>query len=171
MKPAIVLRQHDARWPGLFEAEREAILSVCGDLIGELHHIGSTSIPGIAAKPIIDILATLGRHEDGWACTDAMARLGYEYRGDGGVDGRHYFRKGNPQTHHVHMFARDHPAVSRGVRFRDYLRTHPKEAHAYEVLKRELAARFVTDTLSYSNAKSDFCGRIDRLALASKPAP
>ena len=69
------------------------------------------------------------------------------------------------------MFARDHPAVSRGIRFRHYLRSHPNEARAYEALKRELAARFVTDTLSYSNAKTDFCERIDRLAFASKPTP
>jgi GrpB-like predicted nucleotidyltransferase (UPF0157 family) len=115
------------------------------------------------------MLATLDRHSDGLACTDAMARLGYDYRGDGGIEGRHYFRRGDPQTHHVHMFAKDHPAVVRDLRFRDYLRSHPKDAQAYETLKRELAARFVTNTLSYSNAKAEFCERIDQLALAFKP--
>ena len=129
-----------------------------------IHHIGSTSIPGIAAKPIIDILVALHRDEDGQACADAMQELGYEYRGDGGIPGRHYFRKGDPHTHHVHMWVEGHPEFERHLRFRDYLRPHPDEARAYEALKRELAARFGSDTYSYSLAKDAFCARIDRLA-------
>src|SRR5262245_35383074 len=128
MKPPIVLLPHDPQGAVIFEAERDAICSTCGNLILELHHIGSTAIPGIAA---------------------------------GGIEGRHYFRRGNPQTHHVHMFAKGHAEISRHLRFRDYLRSHPDEARAYEALKRELAARFVSNTLAYSNAKADFCARID----------
>lgn len=129
-----------------------------------IHHVGSTSIPGIAAKPIIDILVSLTRDEDGPACAEAMENLGYEYRGDGGIAGRHYYRKGNPHTHHVHMFVEGSSAYDRHLRFRDFLRSHPLEAEAYEALKHKLAAHFVSDTLSYSLAKNEFCERIDRLS-------
>ncbi|WP_164844716.1 GrpB family protein [Brucella pituitosa] len=129
-----------------------------------IHHVGSTSIPGIVAKSIIDILVALKRDEDGLVCAEAMRGLGYEYRGDGGIPGRHYYRKGDPHTHHVHMWVESNPEFGRHLRFRDYLSSHPKEAQAYETLKRELAERFVWDTFSYATAKNEFCQRIDRLA-------
>jgi GrpB-like predicted nucleotidyltransferase (UPF0157 family) len=166
MKRPIVLVAHDARWAGLFAAEQAAILGACGGLIRAVHHVGSTSIPGIAAKPVIDIMPVLARHEDGFACIEAMQGLGYESRGEAGIRDRHYFRKGDPRSHHVHMFAEGHPEIGRHLRFRDFLRTHPDEARAYEALKRELAARFIDDVGAYSDAKDDFCNRIDRLALA-----
>jgi GrpB-like predicted nucleotidyltransferase (UPF0157 family) len=106
----------------------------------EVHHVGSTAIPGIAATPVIDIMGLLRRHEEGFARVSAMAALGYEFRGEAGVSRRHYFRKGEPDRHHVHLFQFDHPEVGRHIRFRDYLRQHPKEASAYEALKRNLAA-------------------------------
>jgi GrpB-like predicted nucleotidyltransferase (UPF0157 family) len=165
MKPPIILEPHDPLWAVLFARERDALKDVCRG-ITEIHHIGSTAIPGIAAKPIIDMLVVLARHEDGLANVEAMQRLGYEYRGEGGVTGRHYFRKGNPHTHHVHMYETGHPEVGRNLRFRDYLRSHPKDAWAYEALKRELAARYVSDTLSYSRAKDEFCERIERSACS-----
>jgi len=127
MKAPIVLLPHDPQWTDLFEAERRAIERL-GGWFQSIHHIGSTAIPGIAAKPIIDILVILERSEDGVACADAMQTLGYEYRGDGGIPGRHYFRKGNPHTHHVHMWEAGRPEIGRHLRFRDYLRAHPEDA-------------------------------------------
>ncbi len=165
MKRLIVLAPYDPQWPGLFAIERDAILRACGDLIRAVHHVGSTSIPGIAAKPVIDVMAVLARHADGLACIPAMERLGYESRGAAGIEGRHFFRKGDPRSHHVHMFADGHPEIGRHLRFRDYLIAHPDELRAYEALKRELAARFVDDVGAYADAKDDFCHRIDRLAL------
>ena len=164
MKAPIVLKPYDPNWTVLFEAERDAMERLDRGWFKAIHHVGSTSIPGIAAKPIIDILVALHRDEDGPACVGAMAELGHEYRGDGGIPGRHYFRKGNPHTYHVHMWAKHHPEIARHLRFRDYLRAHPDEACTYEKLKRELAARFGSDTFSYSLAKNEFCARIDRLA-------
>ena len=163
MKAPIALKSYDPHWPVLFEIERQA-MQRSGGWFKAMHHVGSTSIPGMAAKPIIDILVVLDRHEDGLACVDAMRGLGYEYRGESGIAGRHYFRKGSPRTHHVHMFAAGHPEAGRHLRFRDYLRAHPDEARAYEALKRMLAARFGSDTYSYSKAKDEFCARIERLA-------
>lgn len=163
-KPPIVLIRHDPRWGALFEAERDAILRACGERIIALHHIGSTSIPGIAAKPVIDLMPVLRHDADGAACIEPMQRLGYIHRGEAGVVGRHFFRKGDPRSHHAGMYAEGHVEIGRHLRFRDYLRTHPEEAAAYEALKRRLAARFINDTVAYAEAKSDFCARIDRLA-------
>lgn len=132
MKSPIVLEPHNAGWAALFDVERLAMENVNEGWFTSIHHVGSTSIPGIAAKPIIDILASLERDQDGPACIIAMEKLGYEYLGSGGISGRHYFRKGNPHTHHVHMFAESNPSFERHLRFRDFLRSHPFEARAYE---------------------------------------
>ena len=164
-KPPIVLMPHAPQWAQAFEEARSAIVAACGAYVLDVLHVGSTAILGIAAKPVIDMMPLLARHEDGFACVPAMAALGFEFRGDGGLSGRHYFIKGQPRTHHVHMYASDHPEVGRHIRFRDYLRQHPEQASAYEALKRELAARCGGDTRAYSDAKSEFCARIDRLAL------
>jgi GrpB-like predicted nucleotidyltransferase (UPF0157 family) len=133
-----------------FEDARAAIMDACGGCVLDMHHVGSTAIPGAAAKPMIDMMPLLRRHQVGLACVRPMEALGYKFRGDGGLSGRHYFIKGQPRTHHVHMYASDHPEVGRHARFRDYLRPHPREACAYEVLKRELAALFGGDTGAYS---------------------
>lgn len=166
MKPPIVLKAYNPEWFLLFEEERSAMERLDRGWFKEIHHVGSTSIPGIRAKPIIDILVSLHRNEDGLHCVEAMRELGYEYRGDGGIPGRHYFRKGDPHTHHVHMWAADHPELGRHLQFRDYLRSHPDWAQSYEALKRQLAEKFGADTYSYSLAKNEFCARIDELALS-----
>ncbi len=81
-------------------------MEACSGYVTDVHHVGSTAIPGIAAKPVIDIMGLLRRHEDGFACVSAMAALGYKFGGEAGVSGRHYFVKGEPRTHHVHMYSR-----------------------------------------------------------------
>jgi GrpB-like predicted nucleotidyltransferase (UPF0157 family) len=167
----IVLVPHDPAWPAHFAAARDEILSACAGLVIEVHHVGSTSIPGIAAKPIIDMMPIVRRFEDGAACAGGLRELGYEYRGEYGIAGRHYFVRGDPRSHQVHMYAADHPEVERHLRFRDYLRTHPDERAAYESLKRDLATRFGNDMQAYAAAKTPFCERIDRLARAAAEAP
>jgi GrpB-like predicted nucleotidyltransferase (UPF0157 family) len=167
-KSPIVLVAHDPDWARVFQDARAAIMEACSGHVLEVHHVGSTAIPGIAAKPVIDILGLLRRHEDGFACAPAMAALGYEFRGEAGVSGRHYFSKREPGRHHIHLYQSDHPEVGRHIRFRDYLREHPREAAAYQALKRKLAARFGSDTRSYCDAKSEFCARIEQLALAAR---
>jgi GrpB-like predicted nucleotidyltransferase (UPF0157 family) len=164
-KPPIVLVPHDPHWARAFEEARVAIMEACGDHVLDVLHVGSTAIPGLAAKPVIDLMALLRRHDDAFACVSAMAALGFEFRGEAGIGGRHFFRKRHPRTHHVHMYRSDHPEVGRHIRFRDYMRQHPEEGSAYEVLKRDLAARFGGDTRAYSAAKTEFCARIDQLAL------
>jgi GrpB-like predicted nucleotidyltransferase (UPF0157 family) len=159
----ILLVPHDPLWAKRFQAEQAAILDACGSSISAVHHVGSTSIPGIAAKPIIDILAVLTRPEDGVSCIRSLEHLGYEYRGANGIEGRLYFKK--PQAFHIHMYPADHPDTGRLLRFRDYLRSHPAEAARYQTLKLKLAQQFAMDRSAYAGAKDDFCAQVDQLAL------
>jgi GrpB-like predicted nucleotidyltransferase (UPF0157 family) len=159
----ILLVPHDPSWAKCFQAEQAAILAACGSSISAVHHVGSTSIPSITAKPIIDILAILSERRDGLTCIKSLERLGYEYRGANGIEGRLYFKK--PQAFHIHMYPADHPDTGRLLRFRDYLRSHPAEAARYQTLKLKLAQQFATDRGAYARAKDNFCAQIDQLAL------
>lgn len=159
MRAPIEIRDYDPDWPVLFQRESAALRAACGDLLSEIHHIGSTAVPGLAAKPVIDILVVLDRDADGLSCVAPMARLGYEYRGANGIDGRHYFNKGRPHSHHVHMLVRGHAEITRMLQFRDHLRSHPDAAREYEALKRQLAQRFAGDRQAYTEAKTGFCAR------------
>ena len=165
-KAAIKLVPQDPDWEREYQITKRAIQSACGDLVLDVVHIGSTAIAGIAAKPIVDILVRLRTHSDGLLCVEPMAALGFDYRGNGGISGRHYYRRGEPHTHHVHMYATDHPDADRYIRFRDYLRANRDCALEYEALKQQLAAKFGSNTLAYSNAKYVFCRRIDGIAQA-----
>lgn len=165
MTRRVVLVPHDPNWAPAFQNMRRAIWQACAPPVIDVLHVGSTAIPGIVAKPIVDMMLLLRRHEDGEACIAPLAELGFEYRGEAGIPGRHFFRKGDPRSHHAHMYARDHPEVDRHIRFRDYLVAHEEEARAYERLKRELAMRFETDVPAYSEAKTAFCQRIVELSL------
>jgi GrpB-like predicted nucleotidyltransferase (UPF0157 family) len=166
----IVLAPYDPAWASQFSAARDEILSACGGLVTEVHHIGSTSIPGIAAKPVIDMMPVVRRFEDGTACVGGLRKLGYEYRGEYGIAGRHYFVRGEPRSHQAHMYAADHQEVERHLLFRDYLRMHPDERAAYEHLKRELAKQFTHDVQAYAAAKTPVCDRIVGLARAAARA-
>jgi len=132
------------------------------------HHIGSTAIPGAWAKPIIDILLVVsdlasldGRDED-------MIALGYLPKGENGITGRRYYRKGTDDvhTHHVHAFPVGHPDIARHLTFRDYMCAHPDDARAYSDLKRSLAAQFSEDVDRYVAGKDAFIREMDRRALA-----
>ena len=155
----------DERWARAYEAEREALAEALGPAALAIHHIGSTSVPGLAAKPVVDVLV----EASGLAAVDAAAprveALGYEARGEYGMPGRRYFSRpaGNGPAAHVHAFRSGDPRVERHLRFRDYLRAHPAEAARYAALKRELAAAHARDRDGYQAGKADFIGRaLDR---------
>lgn len=155
---------HDPAWQTKFADMRTTMLDACAPWVTEVHHVGSTSIPAIMAKPVIDMMPVVAAAEDGAACVPGMEGLGFEYRGDAGIPGRLFFRKGEPRSHHVHLFPVDHSEVGRLLRFRDYLIAHPEMARAYEALKQELAERFRDDIATYAAAKDPFCLRIEELA-------
>ena len=148
------LLEYDARWPVLFAAEEQRIRDRCRALPLTLEHIGSTSIPGMCAKPVLDILA--GRAA-GAAIADyvtALAAAGYVHRGERGIPGREFFRRGEPRAYHVHLVEEGGPLWREYLGFRDYLRTHDDAARRFADVKRGLAARFSTDREAYITAKS-----------------
>lgn len=166
MRDVIVI-DYDPYWPVRFAEEAARLAPVFGDTLLAIHHIGSTSMPGMAAKPIIDIMPVVCQIELVDQCNPAMQALGYEPRGEYGIAGRRYFVKGqgNDRSHHVHVFAADHPDVARHLDFRDFLIAHPPEAEAYASLKQALARQFPHDIEAYIAGKDGLIKEIDRRAL------
>jgi GrpB-like predicted nucleotidyltransferase (UPF0157 family) len=158
---------YDPLWPSQFESEKIRIIRTLGDLLHTLEHGGSTAVPGLAAKPIIDMWAAL-RGPLSAAPIAAMAKIGYEHFGEYGLAGRDYFVKATPPVCHLHCYPVGHPDWNRHLAFRDWLRTHPEGARAYGRVKRELAIRFSGDRMAYTEAKSDFiesalAGKLDQM--------
>jgi GrpB-like predicted nucleotidyltransferase (UPF0157 family) len=165
----IVLAPHSATWASAFEREAAEIEAAFQDLPIELHHIGSTAIPGIVAKPVIDMLGVVPSLEELDARAHHLEPLGYEGLGEFGIPGRRYFRKDAPdgvRTHQLHAFAVGSPEIQRHLDFRDYLRAFPAEAAAYAVLKQSLASRHGSDMRAYSEGKTEFIRRVERIAGA-----
>jgi len=158
----VVIVDYDPRWPEMFAEAKARILEALDGLDVSVEHVGSTSVPLLAAKPIIDIMVVVPDAPIGKKTIAPLAVLGYEYRGELGIPGRLYFAKGGPpRTHHLHMYPHGHPESLRLLLFRDYLRTNPNAAHEYAELKRALAKRFRDDREAYTEAKSTFIKSIE----------
>jgi GrpB-like predicted nucleotidyltransferase (UPF0157 family) len=154
---SIRLAPYDPAWPARFEREVERIRAACAPLPIRLDHVGSTAVPGLAAKPIIDVLGARPAGSDPTPYVAAMTGLGWAHRGENGVPGRDYFRLGDPErTHHLHLFEEGHPRWQAHLDFRDALRARPALRREYERLKRTLAARFPEDREAYTSAKAPF---------------
>ena len=155
-------------WPIEFEREASSIRAAIGDVVVEIHHIGSTAIPGCDAKPIIDMLAVVTSLEDLDVATPSLEALGYEALGEFGIPGRRYFRKGSAfeeRTHQIHAFAEDSPEIERHLAFRDHLRSHPEAVAQYVELKRRLASAHPDDVEAYTEGKNEFIRGIEARAL------
>jgi GrpB-like predicted nucleotidyltransferase (UPF0157 family) len=152
----IVLVPHDPRWPAAAAEEARLIARSCGPAVVRVEHIGSTSVPGLIAKPLLDLMPLIRSFEDGFACVGPMRMLGYWYAGEFGIAGRHLFVKGSPRTHHAHMLVEGSREARRHAAVRDTLRSSPEVATQYAALKQDLAARFVDDREGYANAKGAF---------------
>ncbi len=161
---SVRLVEYDERWPALFNAERRRILHHCGPLPVIVEHIGSTSIPGMCAKPVLDMLAGRPRGTSTAEYVEALTGAGYVYRGERGVPGREFFRRGDPRMFHVHLVEEGGLLWRDYLGFRDYLRANPDAAREFAASKRELAARFPRDREAYLNAKSPHVEDILRLA-------
>lgn len=164
MVRTIEVAQYDAAWTTAFNREAVALSRVFGDSLVTIHHIGSTSIPGILAKPIIDILVVVHETKTIDRFSSAMEQLGYRIRGEcldaevPGTPGRFYFSKDTDgvRTHQVHVCAIGHPEVADKLAFRDYLRSHPDQAAAYGSLKQRLALNHRHDIIAYMRGKDEF---------------
>lgn len=152
----VVLAAHDSAWAEQFAGLAAQMKAACGDKLATIHHIGSTSVPGLAAKPLIDMLPELRWHADGPSLAPLLEPLGFIYFGPYGIDGRHFFRRKGEVDVNMHMFETGHIEVERHLVFRDALRSDAKLLAAYQGLKEELVSRFPNDVDSYAQSKSDF---------------
>jgi GrpB-like predicted nucleotidyltransferase (UPF0157 family) len=149
---------YDPSWPARFEAERRVLAAAIGDwAVAGIHHVGSTAVPGLAAKPVIDILVGVRDLASSRGCFEPLATIGYLYAPYRAGE-MHWFCKPTPtrRTHHLHLV----PHASRRFRdelaFRDYLRSHPDVAAEYAALKGRVASRFEHDREAYTDAKATF---------------
>ncbi len=160
------IERYDAAWPARFDEERIALSRALGDwAVGGIHHVGSTAIPGLDAKPIIDILVAVGDLESSRSCFNLVALLGYRYAPYRTAE-MHWFCKPDPsrRTHHLHLVPTGSPRFRDELAFRDYLRTHAGVADEYGALKRRLAGQFAHDREAYTVAKADFIWAVVDLA-------
>jgi len=160
---------YDPHWPQAFAQASAAVASVMGGNLLAIHHIGSTSVPGLDAKPVIDMLAVVAELAVVDAHSDAIRSIGYEVMGEFGIPGRRYFRRDDAagmRTHQIHAFQSDSPQIDRHLAFRDYLRAHPAVAAEYAAIKRRLAAAHPNDIEAYMDGKDAFIKRVEAEALA-----
>lgn len=171
-KSAVEIVSYDPGWVAAFEAESARIAPAFGGNLIAVEHAGSTAVTGLAAKPIIDMMALVRSIAEVDTANAAMASLGYIAKGEYGLAGRRYFvrEENGVRLVHVHAFEADNSDAIRMLDFRDYLRAHPADAEAYAAVKRALAAKYPNDSLTYNEAKTDFIRGIDAKARAWREA-
>lgn len=153
------------KWADMFQNEADFLKKIFGNEIIGFEHFGSTSVRGMKAKPVIDMMCIVKDIEKIDPFNEKMKNLGYDAAGEWGIAGRRLFRKGGEiRTHHIHFYQYDNPAIQRHLIFRDYLRSHPEEAARYSRFKEELAERF-DNTSEYSPAKKIFVQEMEQQAL------
>jgi len=152
------------KWAQLFQDEVNNLKMIFGDQITQFEHFGSTSVPGMLAKPVIDMMCIVNEIQAVDALNERMNALAYDIAGEWGISGRRLFRKGGDnRTHHIHFYQSDNPQIERHLVFRDYLRVHPEEVARYSHFKEELARQF-DKTSGYSPAKKAFVTEMEKLA-------
>ncbi len=170
----IIITAYNPEWPQLFDVEKERLVDILSQWPIHVEHIGSTSVSGLAAKPVIDIMMGIRTLDDvNEEFKAKLAKLGYSYvpEYESTMPERRYFRKNdahNIRTHQLHIVQKDSSFWDAHLQFRNYLRAHPHIASEYEALKRKLAQQY-TDTVEYALAKSEFVKHV--LAGAQKMTP
>ncbi len=157
MTDPIVVVDYDPAWPALFVVLRTPVTAALGDVAVAVEHVGSTAVPGLAAKPLIDLDVAIRTKADLPEATERLGRLGYTYEGDKGIFGRAAFAWPPQATrHHLYVCALDAAAYRQPLLFRDYLQAHVEAVAAYATLKRQLAARYRVRRDAYTEAKGVF---------------
>lgn len=157
----IVVEDYNPAWPRLFVEEKALIHAAIGDFIADIQHVGSTSVPGLGAKPIVDIMVVVRNLALVPNCVRPLENIDYLYMAENGIPGRHLFCKpahvsSFQRLYHLHIMEKTHEQYSFHLLFRDYLRTHPDTRQAYQSLKREMATKYGFDRVGYTDAKHDF---------------
>ncbi len=160
----IIIKEYDPKWPKFFDSERDEIMEAIGHYVADIQHIGSTAVPGLAAKPVIDIMVGLRRLLDAQDCILPIEGMEYEYvpEFEDEFPERRYFRKiqSGIRTHQIHMVEIGTDFWKRTLLFRDFLLEHPDTAKDYATLKQELAVKFKNDREGYTKAKTPFIENI-----------
>lgn len=171
----VTIVDYNPIWPTLYEEEKARILNAIGHKVVAIEHVGSTAVPGLGGKPIIDIMVAVRRLADVEECTEPLRSINYEYLGERGVPGRRFFRKPpgedrSARTHHLHMVEQGSDLWEEHLLFRDYLRAHPNVAQKYYELKKALAAKCGSDRSAYAEAKASFIEAVITEAKSWKEA-
>jgi GrpB-like predicted nucleotidyltransferase (UPF0157 family) len=161
MPEPVIIVDYDPQWPVIFNKLKINVLTVLGNLPVTIEHVGSTSVPGLAAKPVIDMDIVVKSSEDIPETIQRLATLGYVHEGDLGITGREAFSapEGYP-GHHLYLCTQDSRKLHRHLVFRDYLRQHPEVAAEYGKLKKGLAQKYRDDREGYTEAKTEFIENI-----------
>jgi GrpB-like predicted nucleotidyltransferase (UPF0157 family) len=171
MRPVEIV-DYDPSWPVQFAAERDELRALLGNLLDDVHHIGSTSVPSLAAKPKIDMDAVLRADDFVQEAVERVRVTGaWDYHGDPYGDGRWTFTRGRSRGTRLYLCGPGNEAHEKRILFRDWLRTHREDAAAYEALKRRLAAEANGDWKFYTGGKSAFVAEIVRQAKAQLISP
>ncbi|MFC0228914.1 GrpB family protein [Serratia aquatilis] len=162
----ITIEPHNPHWFDAYEKEQVKLKDVLSDEVLSVHHIGSTSVPGLAAKPVIDILLEIKSLERLDNYNTILQQLGYTPRGENGISGRRYFIKGgDSRTHHIHAFESGSIHITRHLAFRDYLRRHTDIAQQYAAIKFKAAESCDHDSAIYCQLKSEFIHLHEKMAF------
>lgn len=165
-KQIIEVVPYDPKWPKRFQDEASKIIPIFSENFIAIHHIGSTSVPGLAAKPTIDIIVEVKDITLVDKCNLKMELLGYEAWGEYNISRRRFFVKGeDKRTHYVHTFQVGNPEIIRHLYVRDYLKSHPDEAGRYANLKIKLAQQFANNRRGYVHNKQDYIRALEKRAI------
>lgn len=163
MTNRVTVIPYNPLWPALFEQEAILIKQILGDNCIEIHHVGSTAVPGLAAKPIIDMIPVVKDITQVDLINEKMQSLGYEVKGEAGMLFRRFFKKENaPIESNVHIYEQGAGETDRMLKFRDWMRTHPEDRDVYAALKENLAHKYPTDITAYCLEKEAFVTSIDQ---------
>ena len=157
----VEIAEYDPKWAMLYRNEKGKIEAAIGHVAVAVEHIGSTAVPSLGAKPVIDIMVAVRRLSDANKCVEPLRSIGYEYQPEheDTMPERRFFRKGEPpreQHYHLHMVEEGSEFWKQHLAFRDYLRTHPEKARQYHELKEKLASEYGSDREGYTKAKTQF---------------
>jgi len=162
----VIVTAYNQDWKNQFESAAAEIRKVLGEECLAVHHIGSTSVQGMAAKPVIDLMPVVRDIKliDGF--NEEMAKLGFIAKGENGLPGRRYFQKGGDErTHHVHIYQEGNKEIARHLAFRNYLRENPRIAEEYGTLKKKLAKEYPYEIEKYIEGKEPLVVQIEKMAM------
>jgi len=159
-KGTVRLSRYSGLWKRRYAQEQKRLGAALGNHRYTLEHIGSTAVPGLDAKPIIDMALQIPSLKRLPLWIAQLEKAGYAYQGEYGLPGRHFFTRGTPVTHHLHLVGRDCEHWDRWLLFRDYLRARPAEAARYNAFKRALARKFANNRDAYTKAKTPLINRL-----------